>query len=110
MRVIGLLFGLLVSVSALRAQDTLRVQIHGSVLDARTETPILEALVEWYDANGKRQAITQTNSEGSYAFLVRTTGSLELRLSENGYLEYREVLTLEPGECAREHVIRLVPK
>ncbi len=110
MRTISLLFGFVWFAPALSAQDTLRVQIHGSVVNAETDVPVLEALVEWYDANGKRQAITQTNSEGAYAFFVRTTGALELRVAENGFLEYREVLSVEPGESAHEHVIRLVPK
>lgn len=92
------------------AQDTLSVQLHGAVLDAETGRPVLEALVEWYDANGLRQAVNQTNSEGNYAFFVRTTGELELRVAENGYEPYARPVLIETGESAREFTIRLVPK
>jgi hypothetical protein len=93
------------------SQDTLRVQVHGAVVDAGTEMPVYEAMVEWYDEQGQRQALTQTNSEGAYALFVRTTGVVELRVTENGYLPYRMVLpTIGPGESAREFTIRLVPK
>ncbi|MBX2972361.1 MAG: carboxypeptidase regulatory-like domain-containing protein [Flavobacteriales bacterium] len=96
--------------AAASAQDTLRVQVHGAVVNAVTEQPVLEALVEWYDADGQRQAVNQTNSEGSYAFFVLTTGELELRVVENGYEAYSERLRITPGESAREFTIRLVPK
>lgn len=92
------------------AQDTLRVQVHGAVVNAVTEKPVFEALVEWYDENGLRQAVNQTNSEGSYAFFIATTGDLELRVVENGYEAYAEKLRIIPGESAREFTIRLVPK
>lgn len=95
---------------AASAQDTLRVQVHGAVVNAVTEQPVLEVLVEWYDADGQRQAVNQTNSEGSYAFFVLTTGDLELRVAENGYEAYSERLHIMPGESAREFTIRLVPK
>ncbi|TXI82232.1 MAG: hypothetical protein E6Q44_02570 [Flavobacteriales bacterium] len=101
---------LLVPLSALRAQDTLRVQVYGAVVHAVTDLPVLEALVEWYDADGHRQAVNQTNNEGRYAFFVRTTGELELRVSENGFEPYNERLSVTPGESAREFTIRLVPK
>lgn len=103
-------FLLLVPVGAVHAQDTLRVQVHGAVVHAETEQPVLEALVEWYDADGHRQAVNQTNSEGSYAFFVVTTGELELRVAENGYEPYSGRLRITPGESAREFTIRLVPK
>lgn len=92
------------------AQDTLKAQVHGAVLDAATHAPVLEALVEWYDADGQRQAVNQTNSEGHYAFFVRTTGVLILRVEENGYVAFSEQLHIEPGESAKEFTIRLVPK
>lgn len=92
------------------AQDTLRVQVHGAVLNATTDQPVLETLVEWYDADGHRQAVNQTNSEGRYAFFILTTGELELRVAENGYEPYGEKLRITPGESAREFMIRLVPK
>lgn len=93
------------------AQDTVRVQLHGAVLDAVTHKPILEALVEWYDAGGKRQAITQTNSEGNYALFVLAGQPIELRVKENGYEPLVEqVPPFKPGESAREHELRLVPK
>lgn len=95
---------------ATSAQDTLRVQVHGAVVNAVTEQPVLEALVEWYDADGQRQAVNQTNSEGSYAFFVLTTGELELRVAEDGYEAYTERLRITPGASAREFTIRLVPK
>ena len=93
------------------AQDTLHVQVHGAMVNATTNAPIYEAMVEWYDEQGHRQAITQTNTEGHYALLVRTTGIVELRVAENGYLPFQETLPLiEAGESAREFTIRLVPK
>lgn len=92
------------------AQDTLRVQVHGAVVNAQTEKPVFEALVEWYDEHGQRQAVNQANSEGSYAFFITTTGELELRVTENGYEAYAEKLHITPGESAREFTIRLVPK
>jgi len=92
------------------AQDTLHVQVHGVVVDAGSGLPVLETLVEWYDAEGERQAVNQTNNEGKYAFFVRTTGEVELRVSENGYEPFVHLMSVEPGESAREFTIRLVPK
>lgn len=105
-----LLFGVLGTAQTTVAQDTLKVQVHGAVVNATTEQPVLEALVEWYDEHGHRQAVNQTNSEGSYALFVVTTGALELRVAENGYEAYSEKLLITPGESAREFTIRLVPK
>lgn len=96
--------------NALWGQDTLRVQVHGLVVNAATDRPVLEALVEWYDADGKRQAVNQTNSEGAYAFFIATTGDLELRVVENGFVDFSERLHVDAGESAREFTIRLVPK
>lgn len=106
------IFFLITAVAIVRtsAQDTLKVQVHGAVVNATTEAPILEALVEWYDAAGHRQAVNQTNSEGNFAFFVVTTGELELRVAENGYEAFSEKLSIHPGECAKEFMIRLVPK
>lgn len=92
------------------AQDTLRVQVHGAVVNALTEVPVYEALVEWYDATGNRQAITQSNSAGNYALFIHTTGFVELRVEENGYRPYSEQFTIVPGESARELLIALVPQ
>lgn len=92
------------------AQDTLKVQVHGAVLDAATDAPILEALVEWYDQSGHRQAVNQTNSAGNYAFFVHTTGLVELRVAENGYVPFSQQLIVEPGENAKEFTIRLEPR
>ena len=104
------LFGTLCAGSGL-AQDTLHVQLHGTVLNASTGKPIYEVLVEWYDANGHRQAITQSNSEGHFAMFISTTGPIELRIDENGYAAYREKdIVFHPGESAREHDLHLVPE
>ncbi|HMC97918.1 MAG TPA: carboxypeptidase-like regulatory domain-containing protein [Flavobacteriales bacterium] len=93
------------------AQDSLRVQLYGSVLHAISGTPIHEALVEWYDGNGKRQAVTQTNSEGHYALFVSSGQPIELRVKENGYEPFvGSVPPFEPGESARELDLRLVPE
>lgn len=92
------------------SEPDLKVQVHGAVLDAKTDAPVLEALVEWYDASGHRQAVNQTNDEGNFAFFVLTTGELELRVAENGYEAFSEKITIAPGESAKEFTIRLVPK
>lgn len=92
------------------AQDTLRVQVHGVVVDAESGLPVLETLVEWYDTEGRRQAVNQTNNEGNYAFFVQTTGEVELRVNENGYEPFLQELLIEPGESAHEFTIRLVPR
>ena len=110
MKRMGILMITVCASLAAAAQDSLRVQLHGLVVDATTDAPVYEALVEWYDAAGNRQAITQSNSEGNYALFVTTTGLLELRVEENGYAPYAERITIVPGESAREFTIRLVPK
>jgi len=93
------------------AQDSLNVQLHGAVVDSTSGLPIYEALVEWYDAHGRRQAITQTNSEGSYALFVPAGQPIELRVTENGYQPYvAQVPPFEPGESARQVDLHLVPK
>lgn len=95
---------------ALMAQDTLHVQLHGTVLNTATGKPVYEALVEWYDARGHRQAITQSNSEGHYAMFIATTGAIELRVAEVGYAPFLESgIVFDPGESAREHDLHLVP-
>ncbi|MCC6540714.1 MAG: carboxypeptidase regulatory-like domain-containing protein [Flavobacteriales bacterium] len=91
-------------------QDTLQVQVHGTVVDATTGIPLLETLVEWYDGDGHRQAVNRTNNEGNYAFIIRTTGALELRVAENGYRTFVQRMTVAPGETAHEFTIRLIPK
>ncbi|MCB9163871.1 MAG: carboxypeptidase regulatory-like domain-containing protein [Flavobacteriales bacterium] len=98
------------SVGPSMAQDTLHLQVHGVVVDAASGLPVLEALVEWYDAQGELQAVNQTNNAGKYAFFVRTTGEVELRVSENGYEPFVHLVTVEPGESAHEFTIQLVPK
>ncbi len=106
-----LAFGASAQVDPAPASDpALKVQVHGAVVNATTEAPVLEALVEWYDASGHRQAVNQTNSEGNFAFFVTTNGELELRVVENGYEAFSEKLTIAPGESAKEFTIRLVPK
>ena len=96
---------------AATAQDTLHVQLHGMVVNATTGEPVYEALVEWYDDSGHRQAITQSNSEGHYAMFIATTGAIELRVQENGYAPFVESdIVFESGESAREHDLHLVPK
>lgn len=97
--------------TALQAKDSIRVQLHGTVIDEITQEPLYETLVEWYDSAGKRQAVTQTNNEGRYALFVWAGEDVELRIVENGYQDYAEVLPgFKAGESAREHVIRMVPK
>ena len=92
-----------------KAQDSVRVQLHGVVLDSLSGAPVYEALVEWYDANGKRQAITQTNSEGHYALFLYAGQPIELRITENGYRPFMEMVPpFEPGESAREVDLHLV--
>lgn len=93
------------------AQDSVRVQLHGTVFDQISGVPVFEALVEWHDANGKRQAITRTNSEGHYALFLYAGQPIELRIKENGYLSFVEMIPpFEPGESAREVDLYLVPK
>ncbi len=93
------------------AQDSLRVQLHGMVLDGVSQQPVYEVLVEWYDGDGKRQGITQTNSEGRYALFVHPTPGMELRVQENGYKDLVfEVITFKEGEAAREQDLWLEPK
>jgi hypothetical protein len=93
------------------AQDSLRVQLHGMVLDGVSQQPVYDVLVEWYDGNGKRQGITQTNSEGRYALFVNPTPGMELRVQENGYKDFvYEVPPFKEGEAARELDIWLEPK
>lgn len=93
------------------AQDSLRVQLHGMVLDAVSQQPVLEVLVEWYDADGKRQGLTQTNTEGRYALFIHGARGAELRVQENGYKDL--VFAVSPfkeGEAAREQDLWLEPK
>lgn len=93
------------------AQETPRAQLHGAVIDSVSGMPIYEALVEWYDPAGKRQAIVQTNSEGRFALFVVREEELQLRVSENGYQPFSRTLpAFEPGESAREVDVELVPK
>ncbi|MEZ4739518.1 MAG: carboxypeptidase-like regulatory domain-containing protein [Flavobacteriales bacterium] len=92
------------------AQDTLRVQIHGTVLDSISLAPLAEVMVEWFDENGRQQAVSISNTDGRYAMFVRTTGSLDLRVEENGYRPFRTtVKDLRRGESARELDLRLRP-
>ena len=107
-------FAPLVSVLLLNtafAQDSLRVQIHGSVMDSSSREPVYEALVEWYDADGKRQALTQSNSEGNYALFILAGQPAELRVTENGYEPFViKVPPFKSGESARQVDLLLVPK
>lgn len=99
------------SLNAAFTQDSPRVQIHGAVLDSLTGKPVYEALVEWYDADGRRQAITQSNSEGSYALFILAGRSAELRVAEQGYRPFViKVPAFEQGEIARQLDLLLVPK
>ena len=99
------------ALSAVHAQDSLRVQIHGAVMDSSSRKPLFEALVEWYDANGKRQAITQSNSEGNYALFILAGQPAELRVTENGYRPFViKVPPFKSGESARQVDLLLVPK
>lgn len=102
------LFG---AVAMVQAQDGMRVQLHGAVVNAVTHAPLYEVLVEWYDVDGGRQAITQTNSEGRYALFVAGEEQVELRVKENGYKDFVfKVPPFEEGEQVRECDLRLEPK
>lgn len=99
------------SLNVVLAQDSLWVQIHGAVIDSVSRKPVYEALVEWYDANGKRQAITQSNSEGNYALFILAGQPAELRVTENGYRPFMmKVPPFRSGEIARQVDLLLVPK
>ena len=90
------------------AQDTLRVQIHGMVLDSVSRTPL--AGVEWFDDDGQQQAVTISNADGRYAMFVRTAGNVDLRIAENGYRPFRtSIKDLRRGESARELDLVLRP-
>lgn len=92
------------------AQDTLNVQVHGTVVNSISGAPITDALVEWSDQRGHRQAVTQSNSGGQYALFVRTTGLLFLRVELDGFETLKDTLTdFHQGESAREHDLYLVP-
>ncbi|MCB0765008.1 MAG: hypothetical protein KDB84_09895, partial [Flavobacteriales bacterium] len=72
---------------------------------------LYEVLVECYDVNGERKALSQTNSDGNFAFFLNARSTVELRVKENGYEDLvQQVPPFGPGESAREHVLRLVPK
>lgn len=93
------------------AQDVPRAQLYGAVIDSVSGMPVYEALVEWYDPAGKRQAIVQTNSEGRFALFIPREEDVELRVTENGYLPLRlDLPAFEPGESAREVDLQLIPK
>lgn len=93
------------------AQEVPRAQLYGAVIDSLSGMPVYEALVEWYDPAGKRQAIVQTNSEGRFALFVPRDQGIELRVTENGYRPLViEFPLFEPGESAREVDLKLVPK
>lgn len=111
--VLGLLCATLTTKAqdTLQVQDSIRVQLYGSVMDEVTQQPVFETLVEWYNAAGKRQAVTQTNNEGRYALFVWAGEPIELRVTENGYEDFTETLpAFKAGESAREYVVRLIPK
>lgn len=92
------------------AQDTLKLQLHGMVVDALSGTPVVDALVEWSDGNDHRQAVTQANSDGHYALFIRTTGKLFLRVQQEGYATLKDTLgDFVPGESAREYNLMLIP-
>jgi hypothetical protein len=101
----------IVAQDTLHVQDSIRVQLYGTVIDEVTQQPVFETLVEWYNSAGKRQAVTQTNDEGRYALFVWAGEPIEIRITENGYEDFAETLpAFEAGESAREFVLRLVPK
>ncbi|HQV74834.1 MAG: carboxypeptidase regulatory-like domain-containing protein [Flavobacteriales bacterium] len=92
------------------AQDTLKLQLHGMVVDAISGAPVVDALVEWNDGNGRRQAVTQANSDGHYALFIRTTGTLILRVEQEGYSILKDTLRdFRQGESAREYDLLLMP-
>jgi len=92
------------------AQDTLKLQLHGMVVDAVSGAPVVDALVEWSDGNDRRQAVTQANSDGHYALFIRTTGLLFLRVQQEGYAPLKDTLRdFMPGESAREYDLLLMP-
>lgn len=95
----------------LSAQDTVRVQLHGTVLDAASAEPLPEVEVEWATAKGELQAVTFSNSDGRYALFVTTPGEVVLKVEENGYAPLRMVIDdLGPGESARELDLLLIRK
>jgi len=97
-------------VSSASAQDTLNLQLHGMVVDAVSGAPVVDALVEWNDDHDRRQAVTQANSDGHYALFIRTTGTLILRVEQEGYSILKDTLRdFGPGESAREYDLLLLP-
>ena len=95
----------------LSAQDTMRVQLHGTVLDAASAEPLPEVEVGWAASNGELQAVTFSNADGRYALFVKIPGEVVLNVDENGYAPLRMVIQdLQAGESARELDLLLLPK
>lgn len=92
------------------AQDTLKLQLHGMVVDAVSGAPVVDALVQWSDAKGHKQAVTQANSDGHYALFIFTTGTLILSVEQDGFRTLSDTLRdFAPGESAREYDLQLIP-
>ncbi len=97
--------------SQVRAQATVQLQVHGTVTDSVSGKPVYDCLVEQYDLDGKRWALTPVNSDGRYALYIPAEQPFELRIvRENGYRAFRRVLPgSRPGAKELKVDLRLIP-
>lgn len=93
------------------AQGKAQVQLQGTVTDSLSGKPVYDCLVEHYDLEGKRWALTPVNSDGRYAMFIPAEQPFELRIvRENGYRELRRALPgSQPGAKVLKVDLRLMP-
>ena len=92
------------------AQSGQRFHVHGTVSDASTGKPLIAAVVEWVDHEGKLQAITQTNSAGDFGLFVPADAQVILRVKENGYRLLVDTLpALDAADTATRFDLRVLP-
>ena len=87
-----LLFGVLFFVSALTAQETLKIR--GTIYSDETRTAISQAEVILNPGNQG----TTTDDKGLFTFTNLNSGNYEIEVSHLGYKNYEEKIRLGPGE------------
>ncbi len=80
--------------------------LSGLVRDRETQQPITQATVR-LTVSGQTAYVTRTGPDGRFAFQDIAAGTYELVVSRQGYGEWREQLTLNPGDRVAGKVIDL---
>lgn len=88
---------LLCAPSESHGQPQARAAIRGTVISARDSKPLPGVIVHLLDSSGATVSEAITGNDGRFLLPPCDAGKYEVRVSERGFTEFRQMLSLAPG-------------